>query len=99
NSKYAPWKQLFPGRTVCLEYGAHSRQAAGQIGPVAGVAWVKAVDDNAVVPRPGGGVDVPPVPQIHGHMAGEEEQISGTHLLPGDGPDGVALLDGRVPPD
>ena len=44
-------------------------------------------------------MDVPPVPQIHGHMAGEEEQISGTHLLPGDGPDGVALLDGRVPPD
>ena len=40
--------------------------------------------------RPGGGVDKPVAPQIHGHMPGKIQQIPRLAGLPGDLPDPVA---------
>ena len=65
----------------------------GQVGAVVRVAGVQGIDDHAVASRLAGGVDVVALPHVHGHMAGEEEQVGRFGILTVDGVDGKALQD------
>ena len=76
---------------------AHGGEPLRQVGPEAAVGGVQAVDHHSAAARAGGGVEIAPLPQIEGHMAGEKEQVRRGQGVSGNLPHRVALHDFRVP--
>lgn len=92
-SSYYFYKNLHP------EDAPHLQDALGQVLAVVGGGGVQAVDDHAVAAVIAGGVDESFLPQVHGHVALEEDQVPPVQPGAGDGLHGEGGVDAGVTVD